>query len=48
VRQDWYDTAKQIWSHFLCELATAAEVEAWLTHSGVSATAQAPPVAAGS
>jgi ureidoacrylate peracid hydrolase len=48
VRQDWYETAKEVWSQFLCELATAAEVEAWLTQSGVSATAQTPPVAAGS
>ena len=31
VRQDWFETVQQIWSHYLCQLATAGDVEAWLT-----------------
>lgn len=37
VRPDLYETTQEIWGHYLCQLAKAADVEAWLTSAVASA-----------
>lgn len=40
VRQDWYETTQQIWSHYLCELATSDDVRSWLQRATAGKAAE--------